>query len=717
MKTTTRVLMATAVACSSGAFAQQPEPEAASQVLEEVVVTAEKREETAQKTPISMTVYSGGDLAAAGIHNIAAIASVDPSLNVTTSTGSAYAAVRGVASTDLTEIGDPAVAVSRDGFFTNRGYGLFSSLYDVARVEVLKGPQGTLFGRNSTGGVVNIITQRPTHEFGGFTALEVGSEDAYSAEGALNLPLGEKVQTRFSGTYRQRDGYRNNAPARERGDDEDARSGRAQIMFQPFEGFNGLLSVQRDHIGGVGDVEAKGPEGVPDTIPDSDTFPVLTPVRTDLTETRYRWDFTYSGLPGGVSLTYLGGHDKTSWEHALDATVFNTTELRQFLQEENPVTDNHEFRIAGDTGTFFWQTGVFYFKEHNAPLDSGLFIESGPFANNYLIHFTYDVHTTSKAAFGQVAWKPNDQWRFSAGTRYTKDEKERTGDAVLNLQIASGGFLPPILVTTPGNGNIENSKMTWHGGVDWTPTDTTLLYAKYDSGFKSGGFNSNGSAPSVPYGPEDIDAVEIGTKNRFMGNRLQFNAALFHQHYTGYQASQFTPALGGGPGVQNAGSAKIRGLEAEVVALSDALGRLSFAATWLDAEFTQFDAINSTGTAQISLAGNRLPNAPRFTATAALERGWPLGSGTLTAHIDGKSQSKFYYSFFNFADTAQKSYATGNFWVGYSPSGDRWNVQAFVRNFTDEAVLSRATRNDNAVANSYQFMPPRNYGVRVLISW
>ena len=148
---------------------------------------------------------------------------------------------------------------------------------------------------------------------------------------------------------------------------------------------------------------------------------------------------------------------------------------------------------------------------------------------------------------------------------------------MLDLTVASGGYLalpsngcyfgpPPeggcshLIVTTPGNGQVEQTKPTYHLGLDWTWDTNKLIYAKFDTGYKSGGFNSNGSAPSVPYGPETMQAFEIGSKNRFLDNHLQLNVDVFHQDYSGYQASQTTSALGGAPGIQNAGDAKIDGL-------------------------------------------------------------------------------------------------------------------------------------------------------------
>jgi iron complex outermembrane receptor protein len=717
-KQTLRVLLALSGAALAYAPAMaQTAPKAKSATIEEVVVTAQRQETRAQNTAISMSVYTASAIQSAGVHDISSLTKVDPSVQLSTTNGAAYVAMRGIASTDLTEIGDPSVPVARDGFFTNRSYSLFSSLYDVARIEVLKGPQGTLFGRQSTGGMVNIISQRPTRSYGGYASIDAGNYNALNVDGAINLPLSDKVQLRVSAVSRYHDGYRTNTPATLKGDDENVRSVRAQLAFQPFDGFDGLISYQRDSMRGVGDVPAHGPYGLP-IVPNSKTYPVPTQAMGNLDDTRYRAEFSYSKLPFGTTLTYLGGLDKVDWHHRLDATNFpNGAPLAQFVQSEQPETQNHEVRLASPTeNRLAWQAGYFYFNENNGTLNSGLQHQSGAFAGRYLINFLYAVKTTSSAFFGQANYKLTDQIKLTVGARSTRDEKTRTGNAILDLAVATGGFLN-FIVVTPGNGHIVETKNTYHLGLDYQITPRNLLYVKYDTGYKPGGFNSNGRGPSVPYGPETVTAYEIGSKNRFFDQALQANLTLFSQDYSGYQASQFTPALGGGPGIQNAGAAKIYGAEGEMIALVPTLGRLSVNATWLHARFTTFNAINNTGTATVSLGGNALPVAPDFSMTAALEHAWHVGDGTLTGRIDGKYQTKMYYSFYNFIDTQQKAYSMTNASLTWAPGDGKWELQGYIRNLSDAVVFANVTRFDVGTFNEYEFQSPRTIGAKLTVHW
>ncbi len=683
----------------------------------EIVVTANRVSSSAQKTSIALTVYSTKALATAGVHSVQALQTIDPSINVTSSTGAAYVAIRGIASTDVTEIGDPSVPIARDDFFTNRSYSIGSSLYDVERIEVLKGPQGTLFGRNSTGGLISIITQKPAKSFGGFVSAEGGDYDTINTEGALNAPLSDTVQLRFSGITRHHEGFRRLMVINGRGDDEDSQSGRAQIAFQPFAGFQGLFSYQHDNTDDVGDVAKNLPIGVVTPIGDPLSFPSYQPTRNRLIGDRERWEFSYNRLPFGLTLTYAGGYDEQDWKHQLDATGPTQSPLQQFLQHEHPATWNHEVRLATPQDQRFTaQVGYFHFEEQNA-VHSGLLETSGGFAGSYLVRFDYDVKSTSDAVFGQVGYELIKNLRLTLGARYTQDSKTRTGQSVLDFDVVFGGHRPPFLppqLNTPSNGDITESKPTYHAGLDWTPTASTLIYVKYDTGYKSGGFNSNGSAPSVNYGPENLKVVEIGTKNRFFDRHLQLNADAFYEDYTGYQASQTSSVLSGN-GVFNVGSARIYGAELQAIALIDEVGRLDANATFLNTRFGDGIIVyDGQSTPQPhDIGGNKLPNAPDFVLSAGFEHDFETPVGKFTARIDGKYSSSFYYSVFNAPDTKSPSYATGNASLTYLPPDRHWELQAYIRNFSNETVLANAARNYVSGFNTYEFQPPRTFGARI----
>ncbi|MEO0031827.1 MAG: hypothetical protein RIS94_1585 [Pseudomonadota bacterium] len=739
----TLMLGASMIALPHGAMAQDASG-ASNEGLKEIVVTATRAETSAQKTAVALTVYTGADLAAKGIASVQSLSAIDPSVNVTSSTGAAYVAVRGIASTDVTEIGDPSVPIARDGFYMNRSFSIGTSMYDVARVEVLKGPQGTLNGRNSTGGLVSIITNRPGRDAGMQGSVEVGSFNALNVEAAANVPVTDRVQVRLSGTHRQHDGYRNLGAGLPRGDDEKLSSGRVQVAAQPLDNLKLWVSYQHDDIDDVGDVAMSSELAARPDFGDARSFPNVYPSHTRIKADRVRWEASLSDLPGDLTLVYAGGYDKSQWLHQLDATGPLYPAVRSFNQSESPKTWNHEVRLSNSVNSrLFVQVGYFHFQEANV-INSGLYNHemTGDFApgghlgflnfsDQYGIKFDYDVKTKSDAVFGQVAYALTDQFKLTVGGRYTWDKKVRTGQAVLFLPALATPFCalspfdpvnnpqgcPNFPLTTPGNGNLSHGEPTFHVGLDFSPTSTTLVYAKFDRGYKSGGFNSNGSAPSVDYGPEKLNAFEIGTKNRFMGNRLQVNAAAFYFDYKGYQASQTSAVLGGGAGTFNVGSAKIYGAELQTSALFGEGGRIDLNAAWLHTKFGKDAAGNDivvTDGANVAhvITGNRLPNAPGLSVSGGIEYAVPFAGGKLTPRVDGKYSSAFYYTVFNNADTQSRAFATGNASLTYEPDGGQWQVQAFVRNFTDKVVLANAQRNYVSGLNTYQFQPPRTWGVR-----
>ncbi|RVU07189.1 TonB-dependent receptor [Novosphingobium umbonatum] len=711
------------------AMAQEAKPAG----LQEIVVTASRVETAAQKTPIALTVYTGADLAGKGISNVQALSSIDPSLNITSSTGAAYVAVRGIASTDVTETGDPSVPIARDGFYTNRSFNIASSMYDIARVEVLKGPQGTLNGRNSTGGLLSIITNRPTAKDGGYAALGVGNYGAFESDLGANIAVTDKLQVRASGTYRYHQGYRTVTGLYNgqtlRGDDSNVASGRFQMAWRPVDGLKLWASYQHDSIDNVGDVTKDSTIRTRVSLANVQTFSGNAPSSTKLTADRVRWEAVYDALPAGLSLTYAGGFDKSSFRRKTDATGPVYDAVRQFIQGEDPKTWNHEVRLSNSSASkLFFQTGWFHFQERNI-INSGLYNlqMTGMFApgaalsamgqaGKYGIKFDYDILTKSDAIFGQVAYRLNDQVKLSLGARNTWDSKSRIGNAVLYLPALASPFAPNRTLTTPGNGDMSTSKLTYHAGVDYQITPRSLVYAKFDTGYKSGGFNSNGSAASVAYAPETLKAWEIGTKNRFLDNKLQVNAAAFYFDYSGYQASRSTDALSGGSGIFNIGSAKIYGAELQTIALIEGF-RLDSNIAYLHTEFGKGISVRDGGGTTRDISGHRLPNAPAFTATFGAERMIDLGVGSLTPRIDGKYSSDFYYDVFNDADTRSKAYVTGNLSVNFKPAHGGWQIDAYVRNFTDKVVLANAARNFVALKNTYQFQAPRTFGIRASVKF
>jgi iron complex outermembrane receptor protein len=710
---------------------------AAPSELQEIVVTAEKREQSAQTTPVAITVYGADEIARKGITDIQSLSTNDTSLNFTYGAGGAepYLTMRGISSHDTSEIGDPAVSVATDGFFVNRPYGLLASLYDIERIEVLRGPQGTLWGRNATGGVVNVVAAKPSDEFEAQGSVETGNYNTLNTTGVLNLPFSSMLQLRAAYDSEKHDGYRTvytelgDEP--NRGDDADSRSARVELAFKPSEHFTGLITVQTTQIGGVGDI-AKLISFVPNPAIPGDILHVIPPLGSPTTWTNYsptwqqiddkvyKLELDYDALPGGAKLVYLGGYDNTQWHHSLPLNgflgmPFDVPDV--FLQNEYPKTLNQELRVVSPTGGFFeWQAGLFFFEERSTNLYSHAVLNPGGSNAEELIAFEFPlVEDESKAAYGQGRFNVTDDLHISAGVRYTHDDKERTG--VLNLNFADEYGISQF-------GQTHSSKTTGHVGVEWNATNQSFEYAKVDTGYKAGGFTT-----CNPYAPETVTAYEVGSKNRLVGNTLQLNGTAFFNDYKNQQITTFVPSsvCVSNSTVQNAGGSHIYGLEGEITALVDPADRVNLNFTYLHARFTDFiaapglaaavaDCPVATAQGNCQLAGNTLSNSPTWTIALGVEHTWTLpDSLALNGRIEDRYQTKQYFDPFNYASTTEQGYSLANAYLDLSGEASRakWKVGAWIRNLTNKVYFNNMeefyTNNDYV----YSYGAPRTFGVRV----
>lgn len=673
--------------------------------LGDIVVTAQKTRSTVQTTPIAISVYSAAELQRQDVHDLQSLSQIAPDVNFRQGAGSPVITIRGVSSSDTSEIGDPAVAVSTDGVFSNRPYALNASLYDLARVEVLRGPQGTLSGRNAVGGAINFITARPERTDSAFASVQVGNYETINSEAMFNLALSDAVQLRVSGQTRDNEGYRA-IPPYGRADDERSRSARATLAFEPLAQLRGQVTVQYNHLGGVGQAQQLIPIVVGDDgnvvhekppISSTSRFPSLVRPARDVDDFTVRWQADYD-LPF-ATITYLGGYNKIDYRNSSNNAVgYPTT----FNVNEHPETINQELRIASDQASrFTWLAGIYYFREANSlythvlrPGTSGSQVRG----NTY----DYDTKATSIAGFATLGFKITPTLKLTGGVRVTHDKKVRSG----YTYYADVTVDPVSYFAVAGAGDADWTKTTWHAGLDWQVAPENLVYAKFDTGYKPGGFTTVSD-----YGAETVKSWEIGSKNRFLGDRLQFNVAAFYEDYTGQQVNQYV-TVGGElqETVVNAGRSRIYGIEPEFVVEAGPLGRLSASGQWLHARFRDFEYDG------IQYAGNRLPQSPDLSFSLGLFRSFALASGgTIDFEARTRYQSRTYLAFTNYGEEKQGGYTTTNLNLAYSPASAGWKVEAYVRNLENSTVLTDALANQWAGAYRFSYAAPRTFGGKLSV--
>lgn len=668
--------------------------------LGDIVVTAEKRISSAQKTPIAMAVIDAAGLAKNGVTDVNGLVNVAPTLNIAQNNANTLITIRGVSSRDYTETGDPAVAVSIDNFYLQRAVGLNAAMFDIERVEVLRGPQGTLYGRNATGGAVNISSAKPIDAFELNAAAEVGNYGTMNAEVAANIPITPTLAIRVAGAKRTHEGYRDNGVV-PKGDDQDDTGARIHIQWKPTSAFTALLTgeyVKQDGVGAVikgvpyADVNADGTLN----FGSRKSWNLNNRGYTDIETKMARWALSYD--LGIATISYMGGYRTMAFNRDNDQDG-GTSANFSFQQNEDVDTQNHEVRLTSNgSGPFGFQLGGYYFKEtdnlltyfqvHGLPVD--------PF-NFYT--FNYATTSESKAGFAQVNYELIDGLKAEAGIRYTEDKKSQIGTSD-----TSGGATPPVRVNNRYNGN----KVTWHLGLNYQVTPDNLLYAKVDRGYKAGGYTSLSS-----FGPEVITAYEVGSKNRFFGNMLEVNLSGFYYDYTNLQVQQNDPATAISQ-VYNAGAATLYGGELETVYKVTPNDQIDVNLAYLHTKFDSFCTIvAATCPAANDFSGNRMPQSPRWTLGGGITHDFVFGPSTVTFRAQTRYQSKSYFTFLNRASEQQKAYTKTDVTLTYSKDNWPMTISAYVRNLENSRILTSSEEAGYAGGYLVQYAAPRTYGARL----
>ena len=706
-------------------------PAAAPATLKEVIVTAERVRTNEQKTPISMQVLSQSQLLTKGVVDVQSLADSNSSLNFDTGNGAGFIVMRGISGGQGfggPGIVAPSVPISFDGFYYNTNVIFNDAIYDVKRIEVLRGPQGTLFGRNSTGGLIHVITNNPGKKFGGYAQLTFGNYNRVDSQGAVNVPLTRKLQVRFAFFSAQHSGYHTLAAGFGQADDRDAKSGRIKVAYEPTTHLKILASFQMTHIGGAGttdniiDLPANA-QGFPThaAIPlakmDTRAYNLGLANAVRITDKLTQWRVIYDNLPWGMTLTYLGGYDHMNYFHSgpvvgLDAgPAFGIPPTIELVSSLNPATVDDEIRLSSaERQRITWQGGVFYWRS-NIGCNCSSFGDAAAPTQPPFVEFLYNDSQRSLAGYGQANWHMGAT-TFSAGLRYTNDHIART-----DLTSPGDGIFP-------ARNAISDNEWTWHLGESWNITKHDMVYATFNTGYSTGGFNLNipcncTGGPLLPttiepFSPEFVRTYEIGSKNKFFSDHVLLNLDGFFSRFSGQQVQASNQ---GGIFTLNAKQSNIYGVEGQFAAIG-AIGRLDLNATWLHAKYDrQFlsNALDQT----FNIGGNQLVQSPALSLTASFQHTFPVARGTLTPRVDTKFQTGQYFDFFNLPDSYMPAHDITNVHLIYAPNVGRWSLDLWVRNVQNTMAISDESESFSpplTQPGTYNvgFQPPRTFGVTVL---
>ena len=680
------------------------------EVLEQVVVTASKTGEAdAQTSPMAISVLSGAELARVEARTVAQLAGLAPAVTFSQAADWAELTIRGIGTGAVFAGSDPSSAVYLDGVYLARPAAVLTDFLDLERVEVLRGPQGTLYGRNVVGGALKLITRPPTNDFQASARVIAGNYNTLRAEARVSGPI---VRKKLSGSIAFLRGVRqgfvqdlNHPDHPLAGDDVTALRGQLRFVLQRRSDL--LVSADLTHQDPTPMVWSKVLRVKPGIQIDNpaDLHEVRTSTPAESRNVQYGASVRLSAdLPHALRLTSLTALRKLDYELLADTDI-TELELTASRFHELQHQASEEITVSHTDSRLTWIGGAFLF--HEIDRQPSAVRLGGP-----RLEFQLDPHVeaNSIAAFGQTTVRLTDRVSATAGLRYTHERKA----------IDNAGRIQTIdapVITVPETeyayrDEIADEPWTPKLGVEIQARENIFGYASATRGYKTGGFNLTSTEVGRGYAPEWAWTYEAGLKTQTASGRARLNLAVFQTNYTDLQVS-----AGIRPGVidiSNAAEATIRGVELEGVTRFASAVQAGGHLAWLDARYDQYMAIGAGGiTADV--AGNRLINAPEWSGRAWLEWNGRVGpSRSLSVRADAMWQTTVFFSAFNDGIERQAPYGLLNVNAEFGPHGRRWSLSAYARNLTDRHYIT-GTFSTAVTAIGGRPGEPRQFGVQFAI--
>ncbi|MDF8334351.1 TonB-dependent receptor [Novosphingobium cyanobacteriorum] len=713
--------------------------------IDEIVVTAQRRQQNVQDVPIAITAVSGAALRESGVRDPRDLTMLVPSLSMQAGTAASTTSlfIRGVGIGDFNSNTTGAVGIYVDDVFIGANAGKLFNVFDSDGIEVLKGPQGTLYGRNTTAGAIRFNSRKPTDTLSGDFSALYGRFNEVRLEGGIGGPIaGDKLKARISGLYHRNDGTTFNRFTGHRVNNLDLWAARGIVDFTPSGDALIRITVHTGrNSGGARQFQHRGqgvdffgnpaflPDGTPtdgfgyadtDGDPYAGDYDVEGKERINVFGASLTGQFTL----GNVQLTTITAYEQVN-RATLEDTDASPNQVISSYSEDRPRQFSQELRLQSvGENTFNWIVGGFYFHD-NLKTDSSFDLLRGlrdpsaplggfdPVNSLGLLRYPYTQKTDSYAVFGQGDYKLTDSLTATLGLRYSHDRIRMKFESLFD---ALGTIVPVTAysdVTVPlvsFDGRKSFNDLSWRAALNYK-VDDTLVYASFSKGYNSGGFAGGAStdiAQLAPFRSEKLYAYEVGVKTDLLDRRLRFNASAFYYDYRDLQVFVFD--LSGPVPVQrklNAGNARIYGLEAEVTARPVRNLELFSAFTLMDSKYKTFTALGGA-----SLAGNRLVNAPAFAASGGVRLTVPLANGSeVRANVDGTYTSPIFLYPDNATATKVKGYGLLNARLAWSAPGGRYDIAVFGKNLTKTRYITAIF--PVITQDQVNYNEPRTYGVQL----
>jgi iron complex outermembrane recepter protein len=662
--------------------------------IEEIVVTAQKREQSIQDVPISITAFDGELLEELNINNSNDLVYMTPGLSLGNPGGEGNItslSLRGIGQGDFADHQESPVAVYTDGVYNAYMGSSTSALYDQDRVEVLRGPQGTLFGRNATGGLVHYISRKPTQEFEAYGDATYGSYDQVRLEAAAGGGITDNISGRISVFSNDHDPFVDNNGTGNDGNEADTWSIRPQLLFSPSDNLDVLLKFQHTKT----DINQWYYETAPATVNAAGQAVLVTPPAGS--EILDGDPFTVSNdgnignalangaNPEGLERDDTSGSVTIDWDLANGMTVSSITAYTEsnklfnqdsdglaasvvtFGTDTNAKQISQEIRLAGETENSRWVTGFYYLDYENSIFLDVDFLIPDAFTS------TQVVDTKNWSIFGQVEYDFAADWTILAGLRYLDEEKDMTASG--QTFGGSGTFV----------GKVEEDDIAGKLQLSWTPNDDWLYYAGVSRGVKAGGFNAAFGNPAGvnTYKKETPISYEAGFKSTLFNGKAQWNASAYYYDYKNYQAFAFVALA---QQVFNT-DAKVYGIDSNLFISPNENWDFNFGINIMDSEAE--DVANAGGV----VADRNLPNAPDLQFTGLAKYSWQALNGNMAVMANFNYQSENSFTIFEDPASTIEGYVVGNARLSYKTPDEKLGVAFFVNNIADNEYITSISNN------------------------
>lgn len=706
---TTLGLSAAAVALATSAVSHAndvPEeqssaaPQASSSVtVGEIVVTAQLRSQSVQKVPASVSVLDDTLLVNRGTTSLVQVTQLAPALRIAPLRSQTFIFLRGVGQSLSEPNADPQIAANVNGVYvpSEMNGGAF---FDVERIEVVPGPQGTLYGRNAAGGVINLFTKRPGQEMAANGFIEVGNYDSINALIGVNVPLTDTLAIRAAATLNRHDGWYTNGMQ-----GLETSGGRLTAVWEPDDATTITAIGAYVHEGGIPDTGQLRPSSWGDPREmryDPDSIDAGSNVRSTMASLEINRDLT-----DGIRLTYLGGYNRFN-SHVISSffpiPVGNIDVPFKIINDQRNRSTSQEVRLNISNDRLDAVLGAYYFWNNSF---------YSVWAATTFRQMT--AKSEGQAAFGQATYSLTDGLRLTGGLRYSHTKKSLDGST--QNPPTTGTILPFI-------GEKSESRLDWRAGVEFDTGPASMLYANAQTGFTPGGFSgatsSTTSTDALSFEKVTLLAYSAGMKNRLLDNRLTLNFEGFYYDYKNYQVASRDPATLQAT-VRNAEKARIYGAQIDADWAITPDDRLTLGVVYTNAKVNRLILpVPQLGPGAVpitDLSGFSLPNAPKWTINASFEHIFRLGSGAQIEALVNTQYSSGYWLFYWHPDNGyQDAKSRTDFTLTYRPENKRWSISGWVRNIEDSTVYLFGGAPAPVVPGNRAILgmdAPRTYGGRL----